>query len=136
MLAFVAIVASMTGHCAAKPSQLQMFALGNMAFISAGSREEMDQGPDDQSGNDASWWSYGTWKNVARGSTTTQSGTYKTAVSGNAVDGNYSGNYKHGSCTHTDDGSYYNPWWQVELESDQWIVEVALTNRNLYSDRL
>jgi hypothetical protein len=78
-------------------------------------------------------------QNLALGKPTSQSstytGSYASAASSSAVDGNTSGNWSDQSVTHTN----YEPqaWWQVDLQSSQAIGTVVLSNRtDCCSDRL
>lgn len=67
--------------------------------------------------------------NIALTGTATQSSTntqYNKPAS-LAIDGNTNGNYGSGSVTVTD--SEENPWWQVDLGSEQSIGEIKVFNR-------
>ena len=44
-----------------------------------------------------------------------------------AVDGNFDGLWKHGSCTHTQ--LQTDPWWRVDLGSRKSVSEVFIVNR-------
>ena len=68
--------------------------------------------------------------NVAKGKPASQSGTYKTALPGLAVDGDYFASFYKLSikCTHTQTTT--DPWWGVDLEQDTLFVkEVRIWNR-------
>jgi len=65
--------------------------------------------------------------NLALGKPALQSSTYSSAWASLAVDGNFDGNYDHGSVSHTD-----NPgenWWLVDLQAVQPVGEVVISNR-------
>ena len=67
--------------------------------------------------------------NLARQGTATQSTNYKTAHASLAIDGNTEGDYyKANSVTHTAiDGQ--NPWWEVDLGSEQAVDSIVVWNR-------
>ncbi|KAM4687850.1 fucolectin-4-like [Discoglossus pictus] len=66
-------------------------------------------------------------KNVARGRSVCQSTMIAGGNPRRAIDGNKSGTYGDGSCTHTDKD---NPaWWRVDLNDDYKISRVIVTNR-------
>lgn len=75
--------------------------------------------------------------NLAYGKDTDQSSTY-TGTGGEsckAVDGNTSGNWGDQSITHTQNQS--NPWWEVDLGSNESIGDIVIHNRtNCCSSRL
>eukprot|EP00239_Pterosperma_sp_CCMP1384_P001422 CAMPEP_0197849790 /NCGR_PEP_ID=MMETSP1438-20131217/13210_1 /TAXON_ID=1461541 /ORGANISM="Pterosperma sp., Strain CCMP1384" /LENGTH=687 /DNA_ID=CAMNT_0043462629 /DNA_START=158 /DNA_END=2221 /DNA_ORIENTATION=+ len=65
---------------------------------------------------------------VARLKPSEQSSTSHGGVAGRAVDGlTDDTSYNQGSCTHTHRES--NPWWRVDLETEQNITSVKLWNR-------
>ncbi|MFF2846197.1 alpha-L-fucosidase [Streptomyces sp. NPDC058001] len=75
--------------------------------------------------------------NVAQGKPATQKSTRIDAVAGRAVDGNTNGTFFGGSVTHTVENSDAEPWWQVDLQSNQKISDISLWNRtDCCSDRL
>lgn len=65
--------------------------------------------------------------NLAQGKPATQSSTGYGGVASRAVDGNGSGYWDDGSVTHTNIEA--QPWWQVDLQSEQTIGEIVLYNR-------
>ncbi|MBM4430077.1 MAG: DUF11 domain-containing protein, partial [Chloroflexi bacterium] len=69
--------------------------------------------------------------NLAQGRPATQSSTWgsgdKAGVASRAVDGNTDGSYYHGSASHTGYDTY--AWWQVDLDSVQWLDAVSVWNR-------
>ena len=72
--------------------------------------------------------------NLARGKPTKQSSTYRGAEASRAVDGNKDPLFKSNSCTHTQKN--HQAWWRVDLESEEEIRVVRITNRQESSDRL
>jgi len=58
---------------------------------------------------------------------TSQSSTSHGGSSSRAVDGRTDTNWRDGSCTHT--RTETNPWWRVDLETEQEITSVKLWNR-------
>jgi alpha-L-fucosidase len=65
---------------------------------------------------------------LALGRTATQSSEYDTpAPASRAVDGNRDGGFWSGSLSHTAEQD--QPWWQVDLESRQYIGSVKIYNR-------
>jgi autotransporter-associated beta strand protein len=68
-----------------------------------------------------------TESNVAVGKMATQSTTTSGGIASRAVDGNTNGNWSGGSVTHT--ATEAEPWWMVDLGSDQVIEQVNLYNR-------
>jgi glucoamylase len=74
-------------------------------------------------------------ENLALGKTATQVSTGYGGTPDRAVDGSTDGVFSHGSVTHTNTSP--QPWWQVDLGSDQAIGDVTLWNRtDCCSDRL
>jgi glucose/arabinose dehydrogenase/azurin len=67
-------------------------------------------------------------KNVAVGGTATQSSTASAGAPALAIDGRTTGEYNRGSSTHTDENSD-QPWWEVDLGSEQRIDSIAVWNR-------
>ncbi|WP_246112634.1 DUF1553 domain-containing protein [Allorhodopirellula solitaria] len=76
--------------------------------------------------------------NIAPRGKATQSSRYKTADANLAIDGNTEGNYyKANSVTHTAlDES--NPWWEIDLGSEQSVDSIVVWNRTdqSYASRL
>lgn len=73
--------------------------------------------------------------NVALGKTASQSSTAHGGSAARAVDGNSDGNYNAGSVTHTNSDA--NPWWQVDLGQNYFVVSVDVWNRtDCCADRL
>lgn len=67
-------------------------------------------------------------KNIARTGKATQSATSHGGVAARAIDGKTSGRYADGGQTHTpENGS--NPWWELDLGSEQPIESIAIYNR-------
>ena len=52
-----------------------------------------------------------------------------------ALDGNTDPDYNRGGQTHTSEGED-NPWWEVDLKSDQAVSEIAVWNRAGFEERL
>ena len=71
-----------------------------------------------------------TWLDL-RGAAATQSSLDAGGVAGRAIDGNAATEYGDGGCTHT--AKQNNPWWEVDLGSQQAVVAVEVTGRNIYS---
>lgn len=67
-------------------------------------------------------------RNIARRGKASQSSTSHGGVAQRAVDGNTSGRYGDGGQTHTD-GSGRNPWWELDLGSEQPIEAIHIWNR-------
>jgi len=69
--------------------------------------------------------------NLAIGKKATQSTNYNSSQGSAklAVDGNTDGRWNSRSVTHTKDGGTVNPWWQVDLESIQYVKEILVWNR-------
>ena len=70
-------------------------------------------------------------ENLALHKNTSQSSTQFGGVSGRAVDGNVGGHFSAGSVTHTGDRASVDPqpWWQVDLEVDQFVGSIRIWNR-------
>ncbi|APR78210.1 Fucolectin-related protein [Minicystis rosea] len=66
-------------------------------------------------------------QNLALGKPTRQSSTDAGGDPERAVDGNTDGDFFHNSVTHTKTES--QPWWQVDLQSLQFVGQVVLYNR-------
>lgn len=73
-------------------------------------------------------------KNVAPAGEATQKSTYANAVAQRAIDGNTAGEYDKNSVAHTADGD--DPWWEVDLKSEQEIERVVIWNRAELPERL
>ncbi len=77
-------------------------------------------------------------QNIAQGKAATQSTTYNSGYSYealNAVDGNRSGLYSDNSITHTN--SETNPWWKLDLQNEYTIDKIDIYNRtNCCSTRI
>lgn len=65
--------------------------------------------------------------NLALAGTATQSSTGYSGVPSHGIDGNTSGIWNNGSCTHTNDLS--NSWWEVDFGGDCAISRILLYNR-------
>ena len=66
---------------------------------------------------------------------TSQSTTHGGAISSRAVDGIKGTHYTE--CTHTKIVGNTNPWWRVDLQSQQPVAEVRILNReDCCADRL
>ena len=73
--------------------------------------------------------------NLALGKQATQSSVDYGGISSRAIDGNTDGNYNSDSVTHTQTEN--QPWWQVDLETAQYISHINLFNRtSCCTDRL
>ncbi len=68
-------------------------------------------------------------QNLAASKPAYQSSRYSATegAAGNAVDGNASGAWPDGSCTHTNNNA--NEWWAVDLGSTNSVTTVKITNR-------
>jgi hypothetical protein len=66
--------------------------------------------------------------NVALGRACSQSTTRWDGLAGRAVDGDTTGTWAAGTSTHTDENKM-DPWWEVDLGSEQPIDQVVLYNR-------
>jgi putative heme-binding domain-containing protein len=71
---------------------------------------------------------YSGGKNIARGGKATQKNTAAGGDASRAIDGNTSGAYGDGGQTHTEENTA-NPWWEVDLGSEQPITSVVIYNR-------
>jgi alpha-L-fucosidase len=76
-------------------------------------------------------------RNVAEGKPATQKSLSWGGTPDRAVDGNVNGTYFDGSVTHTAEDGSAEPWWQVDLQADVPISEIAVWNRtDCCSERL
>ena len=66
--------------------------------------------------------------NVARGGKATQSSTSNSGDASRAIDGNRDPAYGGGGQTHTQENTE-NPWWELDLGSEQRIERIAIHNR-------
>ncbi len=66
--------------------------------------------------------------NIALSGKATQASTAYDGAAGRAIDGNTDGNYSSNSVTHAQENSK-NPWWEVDLGSEQPIESVTIWNR-------
>ena len=66
--------------------------------------------------------------NLALNKPAYQSSTYWRGNAAHAVDGNASGIYRHGTCTHTT-FKRMNPWWAVDLGCEHLVTHVQISNR-------
>jgi putative heme-binding domain-containing protein len=66
--------------------------------------------------------------NIARRGKASQKNTAHGGDASRAIDGNTSGNYNSGGQTHTLEGTS-NPWWEVDLGSEQPIETIIIWNR-------
>jgi azurin/glucose/arabinose dehydrogenase len=73
--------------------------------------------------------------NVAGRGAATQSSTASGGEAQRAIDGRTDPDYTSGTQTHTNEGEN-NPWWEVDLKTDQPVEAVAVWNRAGYEDRL
>ena len=73
-------------------------------------------------------------ENIAKGKPTQQSSTYHGEDSSRAVDGNKDSRRASGSCTHT--MRDHQAWWRVDLEREEEIRVIKITNRQLSWERL
>ncbi len=73
-------------------------------------------------------------ENVALKGEASQKSTYADAVAARAIDGTTAGEYDKGSVAHTADGD--DPWWEVDLKSEQQINRIVVWNRAELGDRL
>ena len=73
-------------------------------------------------------------ENVAPKGAATQVSTYTDAAAARAIDGNTAGEYAKGSVTHTADGD--DPWWEVDLGSEQPLDRIVVWNRAEAGERL
>ncbi|XP_075937241.1 uncharacterized protein LOC142937972 [Anarhichas minor] len=75
-----------------------------------------------------------TGENLALGGKASQSSLYEFGTAYNAIDGNPSSKWEHGSCTHTMND--INPWWRLDLRKTHKVFSVKITTRVEDSDRL
>ncbi|XP_031723215.1 uncharacterized protein LOC116394327 [Anarrhichthys ocellatus] len=75
-----------------------------------------------------------TGENLALGGKASQSSLYEFGPAYNAIDGNPSSKWEHGSCTHTMND--INPWWRLDLRKTHKVFSVKITTRVEDSDRL
>ncbi len=73
--------------------------------------------------------------NIAPLGTATQKSTYTDAVASRANDGNTAGEYGKGSVAHTA-VSDVDPWWEVDLKSEQSLDRIVVWNRKEAGERL
>jgi putative heme-binding domain-containing protein len=66
--------------------------------------------------------------NVARQGKASQKNTGYGGDASRAIDGDTSGNFGHGTATHTAENTS-NPWWEVDLGSEMPIDAIAIFNR-------
>src|SRR5262249_43905093 len=66
--------------------------------------------------------------NIARRGKATQKNTAHGGDASKAIDGNTSGSFGSGGQTHTREGTP-NPWWEVDLISEQSIDSIVVWNR-------
>ncbi len=67
-------------------------------------------------------------KNIAGSGKTKQQSTAFDGADKRAIDGNTNGNYGENSVTHTTE-NVANPWWELDLGSEQAIETIAIWNR-------
>jgi azurin/glucose/arabinose dehydrogenase len=73
--------------------------------------------------------------NVGRDGVAKQSSTSHDGAAQRALDGNTNADYNSGTQTHTDEGER-QPWWEVDLKSDQAVSEIVVWNRAGLGERL
>ena len=73
--------------------------------------------------------------NVATQGTASQKSTYADAAASRANDGNTAGEYEKGSVAHTA-VSTSDPWWEVDLKSEQQLDRIVVWNRKETGERL
>ncbi|MCW1922624.1 DUF1553 domain-containing protein [Luteolibacter arcticus] len=73
--------------------------------------------------------------NVAPQGSATQKSTYADAAAARANDGNTAGEYAKGSVAHTAERTA-DPWWEVDLKSDQPVSRIVVWNRSEAPERL
>lgn len=73
--------------------------------------------------------------NVAVKGQATQKSTYADAAATRAIDGNTAGAYDQGSVSHTAENTD-DPWWEVDLNSEQPLDRIVVWNRSEVGDRL
>jgi len=74
-------------------------------------------------------------ENVAPKGSAKQSTTAHGGGAQRAIDGRTDAGFESGTQTHTEEGDD-NPWWEVDLKSDQPVSSIAVFNRAGYEDRL
>jgi hypothetical protein len=74
-------------------------------------------------------------ENVATKGDASQKSTYTDAVAARAIDGNTAGEYAKGSVAHTADNTD-DPWWEVDLKSEQTLDRIVVWNRFELPERL
>ena len=62
-------------------------------------------------------------------SSASQTSTAHSGVASRAIDGDTSGTYNDGSCTHTQPKAGKRQWWQVDLLQVYEISHIVITNR-------
>lgn len=67
-------------------------------------------------------------KNIATRGKATQSSTSNAGEAGRAIDGKTNGDFASGTQTHSQENEA-NPWWELDLGSDQTIDSVVVWNR-------
>ena len=73
--------------------------------------------------------------NVAAKGQATQKSTYADATAARAIDGKTAGEYDKGSVSHTAENTD-DPWWEVDLKSEQPLDRIVVWNRTESGDRL
>jgi len=73
--------------------------------------------------------------NIAKGKKTTQTNVDHGGSAARGVDGNTSGDWGHGSITHTAEGTK-DPAWEVDLGKNLPIEKIVIWNRNGFESRL
>ena len=68
-------------------------------------------------------------QNVARKGKASQSSTAFNGPAARAIDGNRNGSYAANTSTHTVEPAQGEPWWEVDLGSEQPIESIAIWNR-------
>ncbi len=74
-------------------------------------------------------------QNIAQKGKATQKSTFEKATADKAIDGKNVGEYDKGSVAHTD-ANTNDPWWEVDLKSEQAIDRIVVWNRTEESERL
>ncbi len=74
-------------------------------------------------------------ENVAVKGEASQKSTFTDAVAARAIDGNTAGEYAKGSVSHTGDNTD-DPWWEVDLKSEQTLDRIVVWNRTEAPERL
>ena len=73
--------------------------------------------------------------NIAGGGTAKQSSTSHSGVAQRAIDGKTDSDFNSGTQTHSEEGEN-NPWWELDLKTDQPVAAVSVWNRAGFEDRL